>query len=234
MKVLKLEEVEVHSLAKALPKMTADQYEAFKADIDDNGQKVPVKVYRGKIIDGRHRYLALKDLEVRTINAEVLDSTLAIADIEALVFSLEKRRHQSPTQLAVFAWNVYKARKETDRSVSQGNVAKEFGTTRAMTARVTKLAKIAGMVVIEHLKDGGKVNISVDGKVLYTDSLLSIINFYSRDNLDRLENSTITKNILVDEEMLAIRSESESLRLQYSDTALRVLANQLYGMVSKG
>ena len=51
-----------HPLAALVPEMTQIEYERHKADIQANGQLLPISVYQNMIIDGRHRFRACKDL----------------------------------------------------------------------------------------------------------------------------------------------------------------------------
>lgn len=53
-----------HPLAELIPPMTETEYAELKADIEANGQREPVTLYEGKILDGRHRYRACGELGI--------------------------------------------------------------------------------------------------------------------------------------------------------------------------
>ena len=84
----------LHPLTETHPVMTKEQYEAFKLDIQNNGQLQPVLLYRGKIVDGRHRLRALLDLGISTILTTDLGNNLTLAQVRAKVISTEKRRQK--------------------------------------------------------------------------------------------------------------------------------------------
>ncbi|EPQ8800530.1 hypothetical protein ACUW02_006760, partial [Pseudomonas aeruginosa] len=51
-----------HDYAQLFPLIIGDDYEALLEDIDTNGQRAPIVLYEGKILDGRNRYRVCKDL----------------------------------------------------------------------------------------------------------------------------------------------------------------------------
>jgi ParB-like chromosome segregation protein Spo0J len=51
-----------HRMAALVPPMTPGEYRKLKADINDRGLMVPVVLYEGEILDGRHRYRACREL----------------------------------------------------------------------------------------------------------------------------------------------------------------------------
>lgn len=53
-----------HALSLLFPRMSKRAYKALLEDIRLNGQKVKIVTYRGKILDGRHRYEACLELEI--------------------------------------------------------------------------------------------------------------------------------------------------------------------------
>jgi len=84
-----------------MPAMDPEQYEGFKQDISRNGLREPVYLWRGQVIDGRHRYQACEALGI-TPRFDELDC--AEQDLEALVDSLNHhRRHLTVSQLAMRA-----------------------------------------------------------------------------------------------------------------------------------
>lgn len=58
----KRQEFELHPLAESFPAMSELEYEALKEDIRAHGQKEKILLFAGKILDGRHRYRACREL----------------------------------------------------------------------------------------------------------------------------------------------------------------------------
>jgi len=60
-----LEPIEIHSLAKLVPEMSPERYEEFVADVKAHGLTDPIiTLYEGKILDGRHRDRACRELGI--------------------------------------------------------------------------------------------------------------------------------------------------------------------------
>ena len=161
--------MQLHPLTETHPVMSVEQYEAFKLDIAKNGQLQPVIMYRGKIVDGRHRLRALKELGVAQVVATSLSNNLTLQEVEAKVVSTEKRRHQSPTQLAIRGYRLYKG------GVKQPEAVVATGCSLSNLKLVAALEKLGRLDLIEVLEQGGKVDIGVAGYSKYTDSLLGVV-----------------------------------------------------------
>lgn len=168
--ILRTDSLELHPLSSLHPLMSAEMYAAFKEDIKDNGQLVPVTTYRGKIVDGRHRLKALQELGIDMIKAEALPNNFKIEDVERVIQSTEKRRHQTTTQLAIKAYRLYRKEKCT-----QEQACKKIGCSRSNLNHVVAIQKLAGDGLLELLEQGGKINISEDSRYTkMSDSLLAI------------------------------------------------------------
>jgi ParB-like chromosome segregation protein Spo0J len=50
--------VELHPICYAFPEMDRDSFGELVQDMAKHGQRVPIQVWNGKVIDGRHRYRA--------------------------------------------------------------------------------------------------------------------------------------------------------------------------------
>src|SRR5262249_29148462 len=93
-------EMPFHPVADLFPPMPDTEYEEFKNDIQANGQLVDGWTYQGKIIDGRNRYRACRELGVQPRFQE-WDGR---GSLVAFVISLnDRRRHLTPTQRAMLA-----------------------------------------------------------------------------------------------------------------------------------
>jgi ParB-like chromosome segregation protein Spo0J len=56
--------LDIHPAALIMPPMEANEYQEFKADIAGNGLIEPIVIFQGKVIDGRHRYTACRELGI--------------------------------------------------------------------------------------------------------------------------------------------------------------------------
>lgn len=55
---------EFHKIAEMFPFMSEEEFKEFKEDIKKNGLQEPIVLYEGKILDGRNRYNACKELNI--------------------------------------------------------------------------------------------------------------------------------------------------------------------------
>ena len=88
----------LHELATMFPPMRSEEYAALKADISANGVRQPIYVWRGELIDGRHRYQACQELGLEPPLCYLEDDE----NPETFVFSSNmSRRHLNPGQRAM-------------------------------------------------------------------------------------------------------------------------------------
>lgn len=97
--MLTKDEFEFHPLAKPFPMIEGDERKSFKESIKTQGQVEAILLYQGKILDGRNRYRAGKelDIELRVEKAKV-DNDEAARDL-VIALNLE-RRHLTLEQRA--------------------------------------------------------------------------------------------------------------------------------------
>jgi hypothetical protein len=53
-----------HKISDMLPLVRSDEFETLKMDIATNGQREPICLYEGKILDGRNRCRACLHLKI--------------------------------------------------------------------------------------------------------------------------------------------------------------------------
>lgn len=86
-----------HPLSAAFPAMSADDFAALVADIKANGQREPVMLHEGMVLDGWHRYSACVQLGIKPLHFTFP------ADKDPIAFVLSHnlhRRHLTPSQRA--------------------------------------------------------------------------------------------------------------------------------------
>ena len=95
----------VHPAAELFPKMDAEALQALADDIREHGQREPVILYHGAVLDGRNRLRAceLAGVEPRFVTVESDE----VGDPIQFVLSLNRhRRHLTPAQVAVLIVDV--------------------------------------------------------------------------------------------------------------------------------
>ena len=95
--------LKIHPVASLFPPMSDAEFAALKADIKERGLMEPIWLSKdGRIIDGRHRYKACRELKIEpTCVRNKYDDDATIAGV---VVSLNlKRRHLNESQRAMVA-----------------------------------------------------------------------------------------------------------------------------------
>lgn len=231
-----LEELETHELANLTPTMTAVSFETLKLSIANNGQQMPIVLYKGKIIDGRHRVKALRELGLTTVNYIDEDPNKTEEDLRVLILEvLENRRHQTTTQKAIMAYYEFVRLLDIGEKKSQGKVAGMFGSTRLQLSRVITLAKLADNRVIDHLFHGDKINIGTKMQPSNTDSLASIVSYFEKNIGDTLENSLSSgvKADLTDSEIKLVKEAMSSVKALMSKRVAKVFNEKLYHYIKE-
>ena len=227
---MSLTEVEIHELANLTPSMTEAEFKGLKLSIHENGQQMPIKLYRGKCIDGRHRVKALRELGATEVLYENENSQLSLEDIRTKILTVyERRRHQTPTQKAILAYREYQRVRESGDKIGQGAVAESLGTTIKQLGRAKQLEEVAGRDIVELLFQGNKINIGTEAHPNNTDSLDSLINYFKkhREMIVIQTKSTNISEDYTDEEMLTLNDALNKLQSEYSHRMLSRLAFML-------
>ena len=220
----------IHDEALATPRMLEVQYEALKADIEQNGQLDPVVIYRGKIVDGRHRFLILNELNIKTITCFKMPNNSTLSDIKKLVRSKETRRHETATQLAISALRHIMIAKD---KTTQAEAAKIFAVHSKTIGFAKKiLVDYKREDLLDILFDGGKINIGTSYQPFMTDSLKTIVNWLDDNKATSVENKigitartelTEDENIIVNQFVRSVQKESKFV--------LDEIANRIYSLV---
>ena len=183
--------LDIHPEANITPRMTTEQYNALKLDIEKNGQLEPIVLYRGRIIDGRHRYCIMSELGIKTVVVVSISNNSTIMDIRTIVKSKEIHRHQTPTQLAIYAYrqmiSYNSDSRNKDSVMTQSDAAREFGVVVKQIGRVARIDnKLMRPDIIDMLFTGNKFNIGSSIMPNYTNNLRTINSYLKEDRMSRL------------------------------------------------
>jgi ParB-like chromosome segregation protein Spo0J len=137
-------EFEFHSLADKFPPMTDAEYDALAADIRAHGQREPIVTYEDKILDGRNRYRACRELGLEPWTKRFEDFASTNDSPAAFVVSANiHRRHLTPEQKQAALIELRVANPEK----SDRQLAAEAGVAHTTMSRATKRAEATGAVV---------------------------------------------------------------------------------------
>lgn len=115
--------MQFHPVTEIFPPMSAEEYTALKSDIQANGLHESIWTYQGKIVDGRNRYQACKDLRIAPRYRE-WDSKGSLVQF---VVSLNlNRRHLTSSQKAVLVLEIEKHLGEEAKRRTGGRPAESY------------------------------------------------------------------------------------------------------------
>lgn len=92
----------IHALANLFPMTGEEEQVALQLDIQDNGQRENIILYRGHVIDGRCRTLACERLGIQVKSISLPHKT-PLEEVRAIVLSTGVRRNLTTAQKAIIA-----------------------------------------------------------------------------------------------------------------------------------
>ena len=106
--------------------MSDDEYQLLKSDIAENGLREPIALWKGQLLDGRHRLKACKELKIEPTTRDLPES---IDPVTWVISTNIHRRHLTTQQKAMVAGRFAEALKEPakQRKVEAGKVAGKKG-----------------------------------------------------------------------------------------------------------
>lgn len=218
--------LEIHELAHSNPMMPEDQYVEFIKKFENGfGKNVShIILYKGKVVDGRHRTRACKELGIK-LWGKNLPGTMSTQEVEDFVENTENRRHQTATQRAISAYKYYKAMNAAGTPVSQEYAATKKLSNRKHLARAQKLAELIGEELMDKLHNGDKLRVTnpQSGLQLPTDALLTLINYFSNRNAE-LVVTTAVNNVLTDSEIELAKEKFGELQIECNMLVLKQIA----------
>jgi ParB-like chromosome segregation protein Spo0J len=157
---------EIHPLANIFPEMQVDSYICLREDIRRHGQFEPIRLYEGKVIDGRHRLRACIELGIAPqVKTETSNELIS------LVISLNlHRRHLSETQRGMIAAKLanmqrtdtlrqHRSANLQNELISQSAAANLLNVSPRTVASAVKVRNSSTPELIKAVEDG-KVSLS--------------------------------------------------------------------------
>ena len=212
-------DLKVHELASLNPGMNDLQFNTLKDSIEERGQLVPIYIWRGKIVDGRHRTKALHELGENIVNAMELPYSSTIEDIRGLIMDTENRRHQSEAQRAIQAWSMWKGTLGSEKLYKTAKIASEaVGVSKAYIEKAEWVNKRRGSKILKDMLLDGSCFIG-GRQVKNIATLQQLIKTEDEANNEAALSSTVggisnEKRMLIDSYVKMLSSEPAEVILE--------------------
>lgn len=115
-------EYPISGLAKIFPAMPKEDYDRLVASIKENGLIEPISVWRGEVLDGRHRYQACVDAGVAPEFSVLNDD---IDPVKFIIAKNDDRRNLDSSQRAIVAFRLSEWSKVGGRRVAPPEVGRK-------------------------------------------------------------------------------------------------------------
>jgi ParB-like chromosome segregation protein Spo0J len=148
-----------HEFASIFPMMTEKDLMALAEDIKENGQRAPITLLDGLILDGRNRY---KACEIAGTKPRFRDYSDASDPLAFVISANVHRRQMTTSQRALVAAKIATLRQGGDR---KGN-GKDTGKTTALAAKELDVGKRTVETARQVLRDASSEDVKAieDGK----------------------------------------------------------------------
>ncbi|MGP5105834.1 MULTISPECIES: ParB/RepB/Spo0J family partition protein [Pseudomonas] len=172
-----------HPLANLFPLMGEDDLAVLTLSIQENGQRDPIVIYEGKILDGRNRFRALKvlNLHIDTQVFEGEDPVGYVADhnlhrrhlkasqraaVAALLSEFPRGRRRTEIDETSQGESSLESGIENVPQLTQVEAAHKFGVSQRLVAAGTKVKKTGHPDLINMVRDG---KVSIESAVMLSD-----------------------------------------------------------------
>lgn len=162
-------DVKLHPIATVFPAMSDEEFQQLKLDIVEQGQLQPIALWRGLVIDGRHRLRACIELEREPDFYDLDDDADPIA--YAMSCNLH-RRHLSTSQRSIVAAKLATLKdgqKKSDQGrsndLAQSDAAKMLGVSTPSVKRAKQVIEHGSKDVIEAVETG-EIPVSLAAKLV--------------------------------------------------------------------
>ena len=215
----------IHKISNELPKMSESEYKMLKKSIEEQGQLVPVYLYRGKLVDGRHRLKALKELKSNIIKFINLPNNWTLKKVKEFILGTEQRSHETKAQLAIRAYFDYK-----QNGGSMQDVGSKYGVDKSDISRAKKIEENLGTNILNELLEKRKVMLQNGRYYSNLKSIVQYINSIKKElkNNKKEPTNEISKKIKELADIAFINGDIDSLH-----EALVIIKNRYNELISK-
>lgn len=139
-----MEQYEFHPLSSYFPLMEGEDFKELVEDIKENGLRNRIILYDGKILDGRNRYNACLEAQIKMQFTDYEGDD----PLEYVISQNLKRRHLTASQRAAISTNILEGEKEKAKQREYAGKKVDPGRTIGMGEKgraVDKVGKMFGV-----------------------------------------------------------------------------------------
>jgi len=152
---------ESHELATLFPAISDEELHELAASIKENGQREPILLFDGRIIDGRNRYAACL---IAGVAPKVKEIRGSVNLVDLVIDANLRRRHLDTAQRAMIAaelCNRKRGGKQEDTNsgiplISQSEAAEKLGVSVDSVKQAVVVKNSGDAALIEETKNGKK------------------------------------------------------------------------------
>jgi hypothetical protein len=160
------ESIPLHPLCAAFPRMAGDEFADLVTSIKQNGQREPVVVLNGAVLDGQNRVLACQHVGVEPSTIEY-DGDVSEAALRAFVCDRNlTRRHLEAGQRAMIAADLASWRLGENQHTAEGELANSptslaeaarlMNVGRDTAVRAKRLKAVGDQELVDAVREGRK------------------------------------------------------------------------------
>jgi SAM-dependent methyltransferase len=131
--------IPLHPFVEIFPPMTEMEFGALRDSIQAHGQLEPISVWRGQVVDGRHRFRACKELGIKPKLKHLTDCEKEEV-LHLVIAKNMNRRHLSPSQRGLIAAETILPLLAKDNAKG-GRRSAQAGAILGVSARMVDYAK---------------------------------------------------------------------------------------------
>jgi hypothetical protein len=221
-----------HHLANLFPAMSEEEFKALKDDIQANGLRVPIVIYLGQILDGRHRYRAAMEAKITLTEKDFKEFKTSDGDLIKFVVSQNvNRRHLNESQRAIIAGELANGTHGGDRSktsidvLNEDQAAKMLNVGKASVQRAKIVLK--GNPALANAVRNGDIKVSAAQKFAESNDQDELLKANENDIVKAVkklnENNEAAATIL----WKAMKSKFEKMKLDDLEATVKLLSDNL-------
>jgi ParB-like chromosome segregation protein Spo0J len=228
-----LTKLQPHSLANLFPAMTPEEFKALKEDIQTNGLRVPIVIYAGAILDGRHRYKAMVEIgRPLTPEKDVMEwkPTGTDTPTKYVVSQNVARRHLNESQRAIIAAELANGTHGGDRSKTPIDALTEDGAAKLLNVSEKSVQRAKKALANPRLADAvrkGTIKVSAANNFAESDKQDELLKANNNDIVKAVKALNTNTDPVATTLWNGLMSKFEKMKLDELEPTVRVLTDKL-------